>query len=131
MSVKVRGLEEAFRILRHDLPETARDLSREMVLDIAKEIAKRAAESAPVRTGVLRGSIKARNDPDDPDMSEVYVQRSGKKGDAFYWRFIEYGQGPGDIGTGFLLRAREAVLGGEGKFTAKYRRKMAKQLKGL
>lgn len=110
MSVKVRGLDDALRVLEQELPEAARDVGAQMRLDVAKAIAEEAKTLAPHRTGTLRASIKSRKSPDDDQAAEVYVNRSGK-GDAFYWRFLEYGQGPDGVEHAFFLRARERVMG--------------------
>lgn len=109
MSVTVRGLDEVLRQLEAELPDAARELSADFRLDVAKAIATEAASLAPGRTGKLKSSIKARRSPDDEGMAEVYVQRGGKR-DAFYWRFLEYGQGPDGVEHAFFMRARERVL---------------------
>lgn len=129
MSVKTRGLDEALQMLERDLPHVAREVSAEFALDVAKAIAAGAQELAPVRTGKLRSSIRSRKSPDDPGFAEVYVHRSGK-GDAFYWRFLEYGQGPDGVEHGFFLRARERVLG-DGALADKLRRRLTARLSRL
>jgi len=126
MTVKATGLDEVLRALEVELPRQAEELSADLFKGVAKAIAEDAATRAPVQSGNLRGSIKSRK---EGDTAEVYVQRGGK-GDAYYWRFLEYGQGPDGVEHAFFLRAREAVLA-DGRFIDKFRKKLTTALKRL
>lgn len=129
MSVKVTGLDLALRVLEDTLPDVARDEAAQHRLELAREIANEAKRLAPVKSGNLRKSIFAAKNKTDPEISEVYVKRSGR-GDAFYWRFLEYGQGPDGVAHGFFMRARENVLGSSA-LTDKRMRRIAARLKRI
>lgn len=123
------GLDVALRILERDLPEAAREEGAEWRLEAARAIAKEAKRLAPANSGTLRKSIFAGRNKYDPEAAEVYVKRSGK-GDAFYWRFLEYGQGPDGIAHGFFMRAREHVYGSP-QLVEKRMRRIANKLKRI
>lgn len=110
MSVKATGLDEALRLLERDMPELANQVAVGVAVDAAKLIAQEARALAPVDSGKLRSSIVGGKNPGDDQSAAVYVKRGGKR-DAFYWRFLEYGQGPGGVEHGFFMRARESVIG--------------------
>lgn len=125
----MQGLAEVLQALERDLPHVAREVSADFRLEVAKAIAAMAVELAPRRTGRLTIAIKARQSPDDPDYAEVYVRRG--KGGAFYWRFVEYGDGPDGVEHGFFLRAREGVVNGDGRHIEKLKRRLTARLKRL
>lgn len=101
--VTINGIEDVARVLREALPKDARNISRSLVRAAAGEIAKKARDLAPKgKTGKLKKGIKALNrNPHGKDefQSDVVVQG------AYYWRFLEYGQGPDGIEHAFILRA--------------------------
>lgn len=129
MSVKVSGLADVLQALERDLPHAARDLSGELMRDVANAIAELAAEWAPKQRGRLTIAIKSRKSPDDPTHAEVYVRRG--RGGAFYWRFLEYGDGPDGVEHAFFLRAQEAVVHGDGPHIDKFKRRLTARLKRL
>ncbi|MFC5737462.1 HK97-gp10 family putative phage morphogenesis protein [Sinirhodobacter huangdaonensis] len=103
MSVTIKGLDQVSQVLSELLPSEARALTRATVQQVAADIAKEATELAPTHDGTLKRSIKARRrNPRGRNMFEsvVYVMRQ-----AFYWRFLEYGQGPDGVEHAFMLRA--------------------------
>lgn len=88
-------------------PKEARHLARNTVQQVASDIAKDAADMAPRDDGVLKRSIKARRrntHGGDVFESVVHVLRTGGN-DAFYWRFLEYGQGPDGVEHAMFLKA--------------------------
>lgn len=119
--------DRVLRELEVGIPAAARKAQAAFALDVAKAIAERARENAPAETGNLRSSIAARKSTTDEDWAEVYVKRGGS-GDAYYWRFLEYGQGPDGVEHAFFLRAREAVLG-DAAMNAKFARRLTALLK--
>ncbi|WP_395543274.1 HK97 gp10 family phage protein [Neotabrizicola sp. sgz301269] len=84
-------------------PKEARNLARSTVQQVASDIAKDAADMAPRDSGDLKRSIKARRrnaNGSDQFESIVHVLPA-----AFYWRFLEYGQGPDGVEYAMFLKA--------------------------
>lgn len=107
MSVRISGLDRVSRILAEVAPKEARNLAINTVQQVASDIAKNAAARVPIDQGVVKRAIKARRrntHGGNKIASSVLVQRSGK-GDGFYWRFLEYGQGPDGVEHAFFLKA--------------------------
>lgn len=106
MSVEIRGIDDVRRVLRDVMPKEARLLSRQTTLDVARAIVDEAKPLMPVDEGKMRAGTRARQerDRDGEARASVRVLR------AFYWRFLEYGDGPDGIEHAFFLRAREKVM---------------------
>ena len=114
MKITVNGIADLNRILTSIAPREGINLMRATAQDIAQQIAKSAKQNAPddPTTGPpdLKSSIKAkrRRGSRERVQSDVVVQRSGK-GDAFYWRFLELGQGPDGVEHAFFLKALQEM----------------------
>lgn len=108
MSVEIRGIDDVRRILRDVMPREAKILTRQTTKDVATEIAEAAQEnmSSHVDSGKLRKGTRAVQDRDKDGQGMASVRVRG----AFYWRFLEYGDGPDGIEHAFFLKAREKVM---------------------
>lgn len=103
MSVKISGLDGVINALTAVAPKEAKALARNTVQQVASDIAKDAAEMAPRDDGTLKRSIKARRrNSNGGDRFESIVHVLPK---AFYWRFLEYGQGPDGVEHAMFLKA--------------------------
>lgn len=103
MSVKIEGLDDVVAALTSIAPKEARNLARNTVQQVASDIARDAADKAPRDDGVLKRSIKARRrntHGGDTFESVVHVLPA-----AYYWRFLEYGQGPDGVEHAMFLKA--------------------------
>lgn len=103
MSVTISGLDGVMAALSSVAPKEARNLARNTVQQVASDIAKDAADMAPRDDGVLKRSIKARRrntHGGDAFESVVHVLPA-----AYYWRFLEYGQGPDGVEHAMFLKA--------------------------
>lgn len=106
MSVEIRGIDDVRRVLRDVMPKEARILSRQTVKDIAQAMVDEAKPLMPVDEGVLVKGTFSRQErvKDGIALASVRVRN------AFYWRFLEYGDGPDGIEHAFFMRAREKVM---------------------
>lgn len=90
----IEGLPEIQDILERAGPRHSYNLMRATVQSVAGVIAKDAKSRAPIDSGELKKSIKAKRlkSPRLNPQSGVYVEHGqGAKFDAFYWKFIEFG----------------------------------------
>jgi HK97 gp10 family phage protein len=103
VSVKISGLDGVIAALTAVAPKEARNLARNTVQQVATDIAKDAADMAPRDSGDLKRSIKARRrNADGKDYFESIVHVLPA---AYYWRFLEYGQGPDGVEHAMFLKA--------------------------
>lgn len=106
MSITITGIEDVNRILTSIAPREAKQILRNTIYDMAKTVAKRASDRAPVRTGDLKGNIKPKRERGKKDRLSATV-RVGP--DAFHWRFLEYGQGPDNVEHAFFLQTLQEI----------------------
>lgn len=106
MTVEVVGIDGVRRALAQMGP-AGKKHARKAVRSVADAIVAEAKPGVPVDQGVLRAAIVARTERDvgGQPLSAVKVKRS-----AFYWRFLEYGQGPDGVEHAFFMRAKAKVL---------------------
>lgn len=106
--VRIRGIEDVNRILQEIAPREAKNLLRATVHDVAGQVAKDAQSLVPKNTGDLADSIRAKRARGTREkvQSDVIVGTG-----AFYWRFLEYGQGPDRVEHAFFLRALQGISG--------------------
>lgn len=103
MNVRIEGVDGILAALRETAPKEARALMRSTVQQVASDMAKDARARAPRANGKLKRSIKARRrnaHGGDQFESIVHVLPA-----AFYWRFLEYGQGPDGVEHAMFLKA--------------------------
>jgi len=111
----VRGLKEALHMLEVALPEEARKLNREVAKDAAQMIVDEAKPLMPRgRSGRLQRGAYAKAEPE----SGRFARASVRVRNAFYWRFLEYGDGPDGVEHAFFLRAKEKVMNSGAPFAS-------------
>jgi hypothetical protein len=105
VSVTVRGIGDVNRILGEIAPREAVNLMRSTVHDVAGKVAKAAKADMSIDEGKMKRGTKAkrRRGSRDKVQSDVIVQG------AFYWRFLEYGQGPDGVEYAMFLKALQAM----------------------
>ncbi len=85
----VQGLDDVERVLGEMAPREAFNLTRSTVHVVAGEIAKDARRDMPVDEGDLKAGTKHKRERPRGDSVESTVRSR-----EFYWRFLEYGDGP-------------------------------------
>lgn len=101
ITIQVSGLEGIRQALNSIIPEHFQGTAlQKMLVAAAKPIIAAAHTRAPVKTGLLRSDIYSYKDPNSTIHYEIrgISVRSGKfagkkHGDAYYWKWIEYGHG--------------------------------------
>lgn len=106
MHIRLEGLEDVQRLLKEIAPNQANNIMRATVFDMAKQIAADAREGMPVDEGLMRKETKHKRERSRPGFHNSSVGVTRK---AFYWRFLEYGDGPDSIAYDFFLRAAERM----------------------
>lgn len=107
MKVTITGVADVNRILREVTPREAKNLLSASTLEIAKELSKDAKSFAP-------------NDPSTPEWFGNSFGQKRERGNRntvaasaivknikrnFFWRFLEYGQGPDNVEHAMFLKA--------------------------
>jgi len=102
--VTIRGIDDVNDLLTQIAPRQAYNIMRATVSGIASDIRKSAKNDAPEDDGDLKKAIKAKRERGRRGylLSTVRVDPS-----AFYWRFLEYGQGPDGEEHAMFMRAVE------------------------
>ena len=103
-TVTLRGLDDVNDLLTQVAPRQAFNIMRATVHSVAGGIAKDARRDAPEDEGDLKGAIKHKRERGARGylLSTVRVNPV-----AFYWRYLEYGQGPDGEEHAMFLRAVE------------------------
>lgn len=104
--MSVRGIGDVNRILETIAPREAKNLMKAVVYDMAKQVGEDAKEFSPDDTGLLDRSIKPKRERGSRTTVEATVRVAGK---AFYWRFLEYGEGPDKIEHAMFLKALQKM----------------------
>jgi HK97 gp10 family phage protein len=104
--VTITGIADVNRILAQIAPREAKNLMRATVQDLAAQVAKSAKANAPADEGDLKAGIKAKRQRGSRD---IVASAVGVYGTAWYWRFLEYGQGPDGVEHAFFLKALQAI----------------------
>ena len=106
-TIKAIGIDQINTILATIAPREGINLMRSTVYDIASQLAKSAKKNMADVT-----------DSGDMALGTKAVRRRGTKTmvqtdvgvqDAFYWRFLEYGQGPDGIDHAMFLQALQEM----------------------
>lgn len=105
MKVTITGVDDVAKVLSSIAPNEARNLMRSTVTDMAKQLAVDGRNNSPADEGTMRAAIRheRRNQKGENRniiRATVLVGRL-----AFYWRFLEYGQGPDGVEHGMFLKA--------------------------
>lgn len=102
MKTTITGVKDVNRLLSQIAPRHAGNIMRATVHDIAKEVRDDARSGMPVDEGVMVKETKHKRERAFPGRYRSTV-RVGRK--SFYWRFLEYGDGPDGVAYDFFLRA--------------------------
>lgn len=122
MSLRIVGLEDVRRILTATMPAEADKLTREVAADLARDIANDAKRRMPSDSGKMIAGTKGQKESAKAGM--MASVRVG--GGAYYWRFLEYGQGPDGVEYAFFLKAKEFTMGDfQGRVAASFKRRLA------
>lgn len=103
-TVTIRGIDDVNDLLSKVAPKQAKNIMRATVHGVAGQIRNDAKKAMPVDDGDMKRATKAKRRRGSFGVirSDVVVQRS-----AFYWRFLEYGQGPDGKEHAFFMKAVE------------------------
>ena len=122
--VKVRGVEDVRAMLAEVGPREGRNLIRVTVFDVAKQTAEAAKVAMPkgaYHTGTMEGATHAKRERGTPGRVHSTV-RVGRQ--AFYWRFLEFGDGPDRVEHGMFGKAVQGMrTGGMDAFLEAFARK--------
>lgn len=103
-TVTIRGVDDVNDMLTQIAPKQAYNIMRATIHGVAGGISKDAKGDAPEDEGDLKQAIKPKRERGRRGylLSTVRVNPI-----AFYWRFLEYGQGPDGEEHAFFMRAVE------------------------
>ena len=103
-SIRITGIADVNRVLQEIAPREAINLMRATTADLAKGIANDAKAKAPKDKGDRVGGIKHKRARGDKNTVKAEVL-ANTNGTSFYWRFLEYGQGPDGVEHAYFLGA--------------------------
>ena len=105
--IKALGIEDVNAVLAIIAPREGINLIRATVQDMAAQLAKsgKANMSGLVDSGAMKAGTKAKRRRGTKTTVESDVGVAG----AFYWRFLEYGQGPDGTEHAMFLRALQEM----------------------
>ena len=104
MKMQIAGIADVNKVLQEIGPREAKNLIRATAQDIASKLAKSAKENAPKESGALQKGIKAKRERGDRE-----TVHSSVRARPFYWRYLEYGQGPDGVEHAFFLKALQEM----------------------
>ena len=105
MKMSVDGIADINKILKELPAREGKNLMRATVQDIAKQLADTAKKFTPHDdSGDLEAGIKVKRERGDKSTVQSTVRSA-----AFYWRFLEYGQGPDGVEHAFFLQALQEM----------------------
>ena len=111
-SVTISGIADINRILTEMAPNEAKNLLRATTFDIAKEAAEIAARFTPddpsTGAGDLKSSYKAKRERGNRTKVEASVLVTNIRRN-FFWRFLEYGDGPDNTEHAMFGKALEKM----------------------
>lgn len=107
MKVTITGLDDVNRILREIAPREAKNILSATTLEIAKELATDAKANTPddptspewLGAGIKYKRARGNRDTVRSDVVVTNIRRN------FFWRFLEYGQGPDNVEHAMFLKA--------------------------
>lgn len=102
----LRGVDDVDALLSKIAPRQAQNIMRATVHEMAGGVRKDAQAGMPVDDGDMKRATKAKREQVRYGRIRSTV-RVAKK--AFYWRFLEYGDGPDKVEHAFFLRAVERL----------------------
>jgi HK97 gp10 family phage protein len=98
----ITGIDGVNDLLNKVAPNVATNLMRSTVHGMAAEVAKDAKSFMSVDTGAMKRATKTKRERVKSGRARSTVRVSG---DAFYWRFREYGQGPDGVEDAMFMKA--------------------------
>ena len=104
--VTITGIEDVNHVLATVAPREAVNLMRATIFELVKDIAVGVESRTPDDTGNLDKLIIAKRDRGKRGTLAASV-RVGKG--AFYWKFLEYGQGPDHVEHAMFLQTLQAL----------------------
>lgn len=104
--VTITGIEDVNRLLAQIAPTEAKNLIRATVHGLATNIAKAAVQRMPADSGDMQKATKAKRERAKRDTLASSIRVANI---AFYWRYLEYGQGPDRVEHAFFLQTLEAL----------------------
>ncbi len=104
MRLRVTGVDDIDQLLSEVGPREAKNIMRATVHGMAGEVRNEARKNSPVDQGALKKATKAKRRRQQGTVirSDVVVGKA-----AFYWRFLEYGQGPDMVEYAMFAKAAE------------------------
>lgn len=106
VEVTITGIADVNRLLAQIAPNEARNLMRATVQGLASDLAKDARQRMPVDSGDMQKATRAKRERGSRTTLASSVRVAGI---AFYWRYLEYGQGPDRVEHAFFLQTLEAL----------------------
>jgi hypothetical protein len=104
VSVKVTGIKDVKAILLDLGPKESTNLMRTVIADIAKQLATDGKANAPADEGELKAGIGFKR-----DRGRRHFLAASVRAAPFYWRFLEYGQGPDGVEHAMFLKALQKL----------------------
>ena len=102
----IHGIADVNRILSEIAPKEAVGLLRATTFQIAKDVAEGAKDRSPDDTGTLDGAIQPKRERGTRTSVAASVRVARR---AFYWRFLELGQGPDGVEYAMFLQTLQAL----------------------
>lgn len=115
-NIRITGIPDIKRVLNEIAPREAINLMRATTADMAKGIAADARDAAPSEHGDLKGGIKHKRARGDKNTVKAEVVANAN-GSSFYWRYLEYGQGPDGVEHAYFLGA---LMKGQAELNQRY-----------
>lgn len=104
--VTITGIADVNRLLREIAPNEARNLMRAVVQGLATDLANDARERMPEDSGAMKKATGVKRERGNRTTLASSIRVAGT---AFYWRYLEYGQGPDRVEHAFFLQSLEAL----------------------
>ena len=126
MKVTLTGVDDVNTMLAKIAPKQAKNIMRATIHGVAGQIRDDAKRAMPVDDGDMKKGTKAKRERGRPGFIKSTVRVAG----AFYWRFLEYGQGPDGVEHAMFLKAVEKYRANwERTFTEQFGKKWEAALK--
>ncbi len=108
IDTEITGIKDVEMLLQSVGARQGKNIMRATVHDMAKEIRDDARKNMPEDEGTMISETKHKRERGTPNTVESTV-RVGKA--AFYWRFLEYGDGPDGVAYDFFLKSVHNMRG--------------------
>jgi hypothetical protein len=104
----ITGVNDVELLLNSIAPNQAKNIMRATVHDMAKEVRDDARGDMPEDEGTMKAVTGHKRERALP-WGVASTVRVGKE--AFYWRFLEYGDGPDGVAYDFFLKSVHKMRG--------------------